>query len=138
RRNLLRLIRKPRHLAKFTQSSDKVAKEGAEVELQCQHNIPAGNYDSVYWYLQKTNQKLTYVHHGFQDITEVGRYQINVDRKKCSSKLIIRNVYLSDMAVYYCALQGHCDSCHAQHQTKTACSKMVADIIELTFYWGGG
>uniref|UniRef100_A0A8D2APQ7 T-cell receptor alpha chain constant domain-containing protein n=1 Tax=Sciurus vulgaris TaxID=55149 RepID=A0A8D2APQ7_SCIVU len=60
------------------------------VKFQCQYDNLKGNYDSVYWYLQRANQRLTYIYHTFQGTMELERYQLSVDRKLSSSTLTIK------------------------------------------------
>ncbi|VTJ74599.1 Hypothetical predicted protein, partial [Marmota monax] len=86
------------------QSSNLAAKMGTDVKFQCQYNNLKGNYDSVYWYLQRTNQRLTYIYHTFQGTVESERYQLSVDRKLSSSTLTVKQVQPRDRAVYYCAV----------------------------------
>uniref|UniRef100_A0A8D2ANX1 Ig-like domain-containing protein n=1 Tax=Sciurus vulgaris TaxID=55149 RepID=A0A8D2ANX1_SCIVU len=80
------------------------------VKFQCQYDNLKGNYDSVYWYLQRANQRLTYIYHTFQGTMELERYQLSVDRKLSSSTLTIKHVQPRDRAIYYC----HCGDNYGQ------------------------
>lgn len=40
----------------ITESPNIAAIIGMDIKFHCQYNIPGGNYDSVYWYLQRANQ----------------------------------------------------------------------------------
>uniref|UniRef100_A0A8C5ZLJ8 Ig-like domain-containing protein n=1 Tax=Marmota marmota marmota TaxID=9994 RepID=A0A8C5ZLJ8_MARMA len=79
-----------------------IVSKTTNVKFQCQYNNLKGNYDSVYWYLQRTNQRLTYIYHTFQGTVESERYQLSVDRKLSSSTLTVKQVQPRDRAVYYC------------------------------------
>uniref|UniRef100_A0A8D2ATJ5 Ig-like domain-containing protein n=1 Tax=Sciurus vulgaris TaxID=55149 RepID=A0A8D2ATJ5_SCIVU len=86
------------------QSSNVAATIGTDVKFQCQYDNLKGNYDSVYWYLQRANQRLTYIYHTFQGTMELERYQLSVDRKLSSSTLTIKHVQPRDRAIYYCGV----------------------------------
>lgn len=92
--------------SKITQSSDMVTMIGIDVKFQCQHNTPDGNYDSVYWYLQRANQRLTYIYHAFRGTMESEHYLLSMDRELSSSTLTIKHVQPRDKAIYYCALRA--------------------------------
>lgn len=90
----------------ITQSSDTVTVTGTDVNFQYQYDIRNGNYDSVYWYLQRSNQRLTYIYHVFQGTVKLEHYQLSVDRELSSSSLTILHVQPRDKAIYYFALRA--------------------------------
>ncbi|KAF0877979.1 TRDC protein, partial [Crocuta crocuta] len=87
------------------QSSSITAVIGTDVEFRCQYNIPDKNFESVYWYLQRADQRLTYICHASQGTTELEHYQLFVNRTLSSSTLTIKCVQPRDKAIYYCAVR---------------------------------
>uniref|UniRef100_A0A7N5JA33 T-cell receptor alpha chain constant domain-containing protein n=1 Tax=Ailuropoda melanoleuca TaxID=9646 RepID=A0A7N5JA33_AILME len=59
------------------QPSNLAAVIGADVTFQCEYSILDGNYDSVYWYLQRADQRLTCIHHTSQGTMESEHYQLS-------------------------------------------------------------
>ncbi|CAM4647593.1 unnamed protein product [Caretta caretta] len=92
-------------LSEVTQSPDQSGAELADAKIQCKHDIPDGNYDSIYWYYRKASTELTYITHSYSEERNSGRYGLSVDRANSSSILTIRTLQPGDGAVYYCALQ---------------------------------
>uniref|UniRef100_A0A7N5KRJ7 Ig-like domain-containing protein n=1 Tax=Ailuropoda melanoleuca TaxID=9646 RepID=A0A7N5KRJ7_AILME len=84
---------------------------GADVTFQCEYSILDGNYDSVYWYLQRADQRLTCIHHTSQGTMESEHYQLSVNRELSSSTLTIKHVQPRDKATYYCR---HCGTNYGQ------------------------
>uniref|UniRef100_A0A8C8X4F0 Ig-like domain-containing protein n=1 Tax=Panthera leo TaxID=9689 RepID=A0A8C8X4F0_PANLE len=83
------------------------------VEFPCQYNIPDKNFESVYWYLQRADQRFTYIGHTSQGTVELEHYQLFVNRKLLSSTLTIKHVQPRDKAIYYCAVR-HCGNNYGQ------------------------
>lgn len=106
------------------QPSNLAAVIGADMTFQCEYSIPDGNYDTVYWYLQRADRRLTYIHRTSQGTMESEHYQLSVNRELSSSTLTIKHVQPRDKATYYCALQHHVTEC-VSHQTKTISLKQV-------------
>ncbi|KAH1182252.1 hypothetical protein KIL84_010006 [Mauremys mutica] len=92
-------------LSEVTQSPDQSRAELTDAKIQCTHEIPAGNYDSIYWYYRKASTELTYIAHSYSGERNSGRFRVYVDRANSSSVLTIGTLQPGDGAVYYCALQ---------------------------------
>ncbi|KAH1182127.1 hypothetical protein KIL84_009881 [Mauremys mutica] len=92
-------------LSEVTQSPDQSRAELTDAKIQCTHDIPAGNYDSIYWYYRKASTELTYIAHSYSGERNSGRFRVYVDRANSSSVLTIGTLQPGDGAVYYCALQ---------------------------------
>ncbi|CAM5154388.1 unnamed protein product, partial [Eretmochelys imbricata] len=92
-------------LSEVTQSPHQRGAELADAKIQCKHDIPDGNYDSIYWYYRKASTELTYITHSYSEERNSGCYGLSVDRANSSSILTIRTLQPGDGAVYYCALQ---------------------------------
>uniref|UniRef100_A0A8C8RP64 Immunoglobulin V-set domain-containing protein n=1 Tax=Pelusios castaneus TaxID=367368 RepID=A0A8C8RP64_9SAUR len=92
-------------LSEVTQSTNQSGVELTDTKIHCKHDIPDGNYDSIYWYYRKASMELTYIIHNYRGERNSGRYRIYVHRANSSSILTIRTLQLGDEAIYYCALQ---------------------------------
>uniref|UniRef100_A0A8C6D057 Immunoglobulin domain-containing protein n=1 Tax=Moschus moschiferus TaxID=68415 RepID=A0A8C6D057_MOSMO len=86
--------------AKTTQPSSMDCAEEEDVNLPCNHSTISGD-EYIHWYRQNPNQSPQYIIHGLRDTVNNSMASLNIASDRKSSTLVLPQVTLRDIAVYY-------------------------------------
>ncbi|MBN3321921.1 LV223 protein, partial [Atractosteus spatula] len=76
---------------------------GQKAVVRCNHSIVS--YNSMYWYLQRSNGAPELLIYGYDKAEPKGRFSMEFDRAGRVTELHISDTQLEDAVMYYCAVQ---------------------------------